>query len=60
LVGIKGDRQAEMYFVEGVLPHLLEGHLSGTPSCFQERYRRYFQREPPSFPSLPNKHALPG
>jgi adenylate cyclase len=61
LVAIKGDRQAEMYFVEGVLSHLLEGHCSGTPSSFHERYLRYFKREAPAFPSsLLNQQALPG
>lgn len=51
LVGIKGNRQAEMYFVDGVLPVLMEDRCSGAPAPFRERYLRYFQREPRAFPS---------
>jgi adenylate cyclase len=50
-VGIKGNRQAEMYFVDDVLPSLLEPIPSGCPAPFSERYRRYFQRELLAFPA---------
>jgi adenylate cyclase len=51
LVGIKGDRKVEMYFVEGVIPALLEQEFAGVPSAFRERYARYFHRETRAFPS---------
>lgn len=50
LVGIKGNRQAEMYFVDDVLPSLLEEKASDRPAPFRERYSRYFQRELRAFP----------
>jgi adenylate cyclase len=50
LVGIKGNRQAEMYFVDDVLPSLLEEKPSDRPAPFRERYSRYFQRELRAFP----------
>jgi adenylate cyclase len=50
-VGIKGNRQAEMYFVDDVLPGLLEPTPSDSPAPFSDRYRRYFQRELLAFPA---------
>jgi len=43
------ERDADMFFVNRVLPSLMNG--PGTPPpAFVQRYRIYFQKEPPAFP----------
>lgn len=49
-VEIKGNRKAEMYFVDAVIPALLEHGGTDCPAAFKERYSRYFHREPRAFP----------
>ncbi len=47
------DREVDMYFVESILPSLLDGPES-PPPAFRNRYRIYFQSDPPSFPANVN------
>lgn len=44
------DREVDMFFVDGVLPSLIDAGES-PPPAFRNRYQIYFQSEPPSFPS---------
>ncbi|MBI3894403.1 MAG: HAMP domain-containing protein [Acidobacteria bacterium] len=46
----KDKKEADMYFVKGVLPSLLDGKGQTLPEPFVRRYRIYFQKEPPAFP----------
>lgn len=48
----KDKRHIDMYFVNGVLPALLEGPGEGAPTAFVKRYKTYFQREPAAFPTF--------
>ena len=48
---IKEKREVEMYFVNGIAPGLLK--KAGTlPAAFARRYRTYFRKELPIFPSF--------
>ncbi len=44
------DREVDMYFVDGVLPSLMDSQET-PPEAFRNRYQIYFQNDPPSFPS---------
>jgi class 3 adenylate cyclase len=48
-VATKEGREYEMYFVREVHPELVGP--GSPPSAFVERYRIYFQHEPPAFPA---------
>ena len=48
----KDKREVDMYFVDGVLPSLLDGDGVGPPPAFLRRYRIYFQKTPPAFPDF--------
>ena len=48
----KDKRNVDMYFVNGVLPALLDGAGGDAPPAFVRRYKMYFQREPSAFPAL--------
>jgi class 3 adenylate cyclase len=48
----KEKKEMEMYFASGVLPALLEDISQSPPPAFARRYRVYFQKDPPSFPSF--------
>ncbi len=43
-------RELDTYFVEGLLPTMLNGDHQVPPAPFLNRYRIYFQSDPPSFP----------
>jgi adenylate cyclase len=49
-VPIKGNRTAEMYFVDGVIPSLLDSGEGQLSVLFHERYKKYFRRELTAFP----------
>jgi adenylate cyclase len=49
---IKDRREVDMYFVQGILPALLNGASEGIPPAFLRRYRVYFQKDPPAFPEI--------
>jgi class 3 adenylate cyclase/HAMP domain-containing protein len=51
-VGTKDKRDVEMYFVNGILPELLDAQTPTPPPAFLRRYRIYFQKVPPAFPSF--------
>ena len=44
-VPIKGNRMAEMYFVDGIISSLLEDTTGGPSPAFRARYRNHFRRE---------------
>src|SRR3972149_1258063 len=48
----KDKKEADMYFVNGVLPALLDGSGQIPPEPFVRRYRIYFQKELPAFPAF--------
>ena len=48
----KDKREVEMYFVNGILPSLLDGSGAIPPEPFMRRYRIYFQKELPTFPAF--------
>ncbi|MEJ2143650.1 MAG: adenylate/guanylate cyclase domain-containing protein [Acidobacteriota bacterium] len=51
----------DMYFVDGLLPGLLEGAAeAGIPPAFRKRFQVYFQREPVAFPAILRESAIPG
>jgi class 3 adenylate cyclase len=47
----KEQRAMDMYFVKGVHPKLMRDLSSTPPPLFLRRYRTYFERDPPAFPS---------
>jgi class 3 adenylate cyclase len=51
LVATKEKRAVEMYFVDAILPELLEGG-GVPPAAFQRRYQVYFQKTVPAFPDF--------
>jgi class 3 adenylate cyclase/HAMP domain-containing protein len=56
----KDKREVDMYFVEEVLPELMDGAGEGPPAAFSRRYRIYFQKTPPAFPEfLANRVTAP-
>jgi class 3 adenylate cyclase len=49
----KEKREMEMFFANGILPMLVNGHEGdSTPAAFLRRYNVYFQKDPPAFPSF--------
>ena len=48
----KDKREADMYFVNGILPTLIDNSSQSPPPAFLRRYRVYFQKDPPAFPSF--------
>ena len=48
----KEKKEVEMYFVNGVLPSLLDDATEIPPPGFLRRYGVYFQKEPPAFPAF--------
>ncbi len=52
-VPTKDGDALDMYFVNGVLPGLLEEpDEEGVPPAFRKRFQIYFQREPVAFPAI--------
>ena len=51
-IKIKGNRVAEMYFVDGILPSLVHDKSQFPPAAFQERYFRYFRKKVRAFPRV--------
>ncbi|HXJ41948.1 MAG TPA: adenylate/guanylate cyclase domain-containing protein [Bryobacteraceae bacterium] len=49
-VQTKDKREVDMYFVNGVLPSLLDDSGVAPPAAFARRYRTYFEHDPPAFP----------
>lgn len=57
----KDGDAVDMYFVEGLLPGLLEGTGdNGIPPAFRKRFEVYFQREPVAFPAILRESAIKG
>jgi class 3 adenylate cyclase len=54
----KEGRAVDMYFVNGVLPRLLDGDGAAPPG-FLRRYRNYFQKDPPAFPEFLARRSAP-
>ncbi|MSV27805.1 MAG: response regulator [Bryobacterales bacterium] len=55
----KDKREVDMFFVNGILPKLLEGADGiSPPPAFVRRYRVYFQKDPPAFPAFLAKGAV--
>jgi len=50
-VQTKDKREVDMYFLNGILPGLLDGTGTIPPEPFARRYRTYFEHDPPSFPA---------
>jgi class 3 adenylate cyclase len=48
----KEKREVDMYFVNGILPSLLNGSSEIIPPAFVRRYNVYFQKDPPAFPAF--------
>jgi class 3 adenylate cyclase len=47
------DKDLEMYFVNGILPGLQDGDgHTIPPPAFAQRYRTYFEKDPPAFPEF--------
>ncbi len=51
-VQTKDKREVDMYFVNRLLPTLCDGSEICPPPPFVKRYRTYFEKEPPAFPTL--------
>jgi class 3 adenylate cyclase len=49
-VRTKDNREMDMFFVNGVLPSLLDGNADGAPPAFRRRYRTYFEKDLAAFP----------
>jgi class 3 adenylate cyclase len=50
-VATKEHTDLQMYFVNGLLPALQGDGGSMPPPAFTQRYRTYFQKDPPAFPA---------
>jgi class 3 adenylate cyclase len=48
----KDKREVDMYFVNGVLPGLLDETGAVPPAAFARRYKTYFEKDPPAFPAI--------
>jgi len=48
----KEKRELDMYFVNGILPSLVNGSSGILPPAFLRRYHVYFQKDPPAFPAF--------
>ncbi len=55
----KDKREVEMYFAEDILPKLLDEPDETPPPAFLRRYRIYFQKDPPAFPSFLTQDFVP-
>ena len=51
-ISVKGGQKSDMYFLNGILPSLLDNPKQNPPPAFLRRYRSYFQKDPPSFPTF--------
>ncbi len=51
-ISTKDKRDVDMYFVNGILPSLLDGSDVIPPPLFTRRYRTYFEHDPPAFPGF--------
>jgi class 3 adenylate cyclase len=51
-VTTKEGKEMEMYFVNGILPKLVDDLAQAPPPAFVRRYKVYFQKEPPAFPKF--------
>ena len=51
-VQTKDKREVDMYFVNGILPGLLDPSGILPPPGFVRRYKTYFEKEPQAFPAL--------
>lgn len=58
-VQTKDKRDLDMYFVNGILPALLDGSDTLLPPAFARRYNIYFQKDPPAFPAFLAVHKEP-
>src|SRR5262249_52867660 len=54
----KDKREVDMFFVEDVVPELMDGESEGAPPAFLRRYRIYFQKTPPAFPQFLTAAAI--
>jgi class 3 adenylate cyclase/HAMP domain-containing protein len=52
----KVSHKIDVYFVNGFLPSLTDDSKQNPPAAFLRRYRSYFQKDPPSFPSQYEKY----
>jgi class 3 adenylate cyclase len=48
----KEKREFDMYFVNGILPALMDNSGEIPPRALVRRYNIYFQKDPPSFPAF--------
>ncbi|MBK9167678.1 MAG: response regulator [Bryobacterales bacterium] len=48
----KEKEEHEMFFVNGILPKLMDDASQCPPPAFLRRYRIYFQKDPPTFPKF--------
>ncbi len=51
-IAVKGDQKSDMYFLTGILPSLIDDSKQYPPPAFLRRYRSYFQKDPPAFPTF--------
>jgi adenylate cyclase len=51
-VRTKDGRDVEMYFAEGLASSLLANKNLPPATCFEQRYRTYFRRDPPPIPDI--------
>jgi len=49
----KDKKEVDMYYVKTILPTLVDDTSQVPPPAFLRRYRAYFQKDPPAFPSFP-------
>lgn len=60
VVATKDKNTVPMYFVNGVLPKLLDDTGLNPPPAFVKRYHAYFQCDPPAFPRYLVAAGRPG
>jgi len=48
----KEGKPYDMYFAKGILPKLIDDRTQSPPPAFVRRYKIYFQKSPPDFPSF--------
>ncbi len=48
----KDKKELDMYFVNGIVPKLVDDPTKCPPPAFLRRYRAYFQSDPPAFPAF--------
>ena len=54
----KDKKEVDMYFVNGILPTLLDDSKQIPPTAFLRRYKVYFEKSPPDFPPFLIKSNL--